>query len=210
MGRKRTVRISRPKTLTVGLIYVPGLFMADASEMTERFARHLAELADLCLVSARDLVAAQVAATDPAEKAACAGALHKVGRSLRQCMALEAKLRRDQEQGLRDAQIHAAQAGQQRRRHRYAQVKNAVTWLIYDEHEDDAIRLTEWLDDLLDEDILAETFGDMPLETHIACMCARLGLARPAPDAGPRGASPQDAYIRPPPPIDEDSWRSSA
>ena len=187
--------------------------------MTERFARGLAELAELCMVSARDLVAAQVAATDPAEKAACASALHKVGRSLRQCMALEAKLRRDQNQGVRDAETRAAQAEQQRRKRRRETVEKIVGNMIWDEAEDDGHDLVERLEAVLDMDMERATFGEEPLEAQIAHLRDRLGLGTQSSPSGEvsakltEGVAPRqpDGVLAPPRDDADDAyWRSSA
>ena len=184
--------------------------MFDASEMTERHARALGEFSELCLASARDLAARQLATEDAAEAAELASALHKVGRSLRQSMALEARLRRDQEQGVREAQDRKAQADLTRRRHRRAQVEAAFERLSWDEgfdyDEDD-------LSEILDVDILAETFGQLPLDRQIVNLCKRMGLEPPqrlGPAKADTDEAPQDTHIRPPPPLDDDFWRSSA
>ncbi len=158
--------------------------MFDATEMTERFTRGLAEFSELCLASARDLVARQVAAENAAEAASCAAALHKVGRSLRQSMALEARLRRDRDAARREAQAELVVADEKRRKHRRAQVEAAVGRLIWTEAESEQIAegLMGELDDLLNEELLTEAFGEEPLETHIARLLDRLGvIVSPAP-----------------------------
>ena len=172
--------------------------MTDAADMTERFARGLAEFSELCLASARDLLARQLAAEEATEAAACAGALHKVGRSLRQAMALEAKLRRDQAAAGREAVVRTAEADQKRRRHRRAQVEAALARLIWTEGEDAGEALETELSDLLDEEILADSFGDEPLDAHIARLCARLGV------------NPGPAPFAAAPPLASPPWQSSA
>ena len=177
--------------------------MAPASEMTDRHAAALAEFADLCLQSARDLAARQLAADDASEAAELASALHKVGRSLRQSMALEAKLRRDQEQGVRDTEARTAQVEQQRRKRRREAVEKAVEYMIWDEAEDDGHDLIERLEAVLDMDMQFETFGDEPLEAQIAHLRDRMGLGTlfpRQPDNGP--VPPRDQA--------DDYWRSSA
>lgn len=182
--------------------------MFDPTEMTERHAAALAEFAEICLVSARDLGARQLAAegaSEAAEAAEAASALHKVGRSLRQSMALEAKFRRDLEQGVRDAEDRVLQTEQRRRMHRRAQLEAAFERLNWTEGFDyDADELS----DVLDVDILAETFGQDPLDRHIIRLCKRLGLADPERLHRQEAGASEEA--RPPPPIEDDGRRSSA
>ena len=200
--------------------------MSDASEMTERHVRALAEFSELCLVSARDLAARQLAAEDAAQAAGLASALHKVGRSLRQSIALEARLRRDQEQGVRVAAAEAVKAEEKRHAHRKAQVRLAVERLIWTEarDEDEAEELVEDLFPLLCEEELSDGFCDEPLEELVARVVKALGPipraqpaartpdrrpADPRPPAKNAGAPSTIVWERPPPPIDDDHWRSS-
>lgn len=168
--------------------------------MTERHGLALAEFAELCLSSARDLHARQLATEDAATAADLASALHKVGRSLRQSMALEARFRRGQETAQREVETQAVRAEEKRRGRRKAQVTAAVERLIWTEagSEREAEGLISELEDLLDEEILADAFGDEPLEAHIARTCDRLGVI-PS-----QTAPPADAQSA------EDRWRSSA
>jgi len=169
------------------LTYIPVLFMATTQEMTDRHAALLAEFADLCLQSARDLTARQIKAEAVHEAAELAGALHRVGRSLRQSMALEAKLRRDTDAALRVSAAQAAQDEEKHRRRRKTQVKLAVEQLVWTESrdEDEADDLLETFEHLLDAEALADGFCDEPLDDQIARITARLGPI-PDPDRPPR------------------------
>jgi hypothetical protein len=164
-------------------------------EMTERHARGLAELTELGLSLARDLHACALAEPDPSTKAETALAFHRVSRSVRQSMALEARLKRDLMRDDREARAEAVQAAETLVRTRKAQVRAAVERLIWTEAENDeeAERLVDELGEHLDEAALHQGFADDPVEVHVARLRAELGLSSEAADAGP-------------PPI----WRSSA
>jgi len=161
----------------------------------ERHARGLAELTELGLSLARDLHACALAEPDPKTKADTALAFHRVSRSARQSMALEARLKRDLTRQEREARAEAVQAAETRVHVRKAQVRAAVERLIWTEAESDeeAERLVDELGERLDEDALHQGFADHPVEVHIARLRADLGLSGGAEAAG-----------QPP------TWRSSA
>jgi hypothetical protein len=152
--------------------------MSTDAEMTERHARGLVELTELGLSLARDLHACALAEPDPRTKAETALAFHRVSRSVRQSMALEARLKRDLAQQDREARAEAVQATETRVRNRKAQVRAAVERLIWTEAESDeeAERLVDDLGEQLDEAALHEGFADAPVEVHIARLRADLGL----------------------------------
>lgn len=169
--------------------------MATDAEMTERHARGLAELTELGLSLARDLHACALAEPDPKTKAETALAFHRVSRSVRQSMALEARLKRDLARQDQEARAEAVRAAETQVRTRKAQVRAAVERLIWTEAENDeeAERLIDELGEHLEEAALHEGFADDPVEVHIARLRADLGL--------PGGA---EAAGQPP------AWRSSA
>ena len=134
-------------------------------------------------------------------------------------MALEARLRRDQDQGLRDAETHAAQAEQQRRKRRRETVGKMLEHMIWDEAEDDGHDLVERLEAVLDMDMERENFGEEPLEAQIAHLRDRLGLGTQSSPSGEvsakltEGVAPRqpDGALAPPrDDADADYWRSSA
>jgi hypothetical protein len=150
--------------------------------MHERHSAILAELSEIGLSSARDLHAQQLAAETPERKAMLASALHRISRSVRQTLALEARLVRDALRQDREDQAAAQDAVVARKTRRSAQVKATVERLIWMEHEkdgEDADHLVECLGELLGEDILHDDFDTEPLEAHIAQLCASLGLSPP-------------------------------
>jgi phosphate-selective porin len=169
--------------------------MGTDAEMMERHARGLAELTELGLSLARDLHACALAEPDPKTKAETALAFHRVSRSVRQSMALEARLKRDLARQDREGRAEAVQATETRVRTRRAQVGAAMERLIWTEAENDeeAERLVDELGEHLDEAALHPDFADDPVEVHVARLRADLGLSGGAEASG-----------QPP------TWRSSA
>src|SRR5215218_9053697 len=82
--------------------YVLVLFMATPTAMRERQDRILGELSELGLALARDLQARALAAETVAEAADLGLAFQRVALSVRQALALEAKLERDRQAAERE------------------------------------------------------------------------------------------------------------
>lgn len=160
--------------------------MANAADMTERHGRILAELSELGLALARGVQAQALAAEDPATVADLSLAFHRISRSVRQTLALEAKLERDRNRQDREDRADAVREAERRVQHRKAQVRIAVERLVWNEAEDDeAERLLADLENLLDEEALSDSFTEAPLDAHIARICKELGLAAPPDRADP-------------------------
>ena len=123
------------KSLAFHELYVLLLFMS--GQTSERRLEMLGEFAEMMLASARDLHAAQLAASDVAEKARLADSLHRTGRGLRQTLALQAKLERDQKRGLLEDAAAATLAGKVRIARRKAQARAAIARLVWTEYEPD-------------------------------------------------------------------------
>ena len=113
-------------------------------------------------------------------------------------LALKAKLKREAVHNARADLAHERLETVARVQTRKAQVRAAVKGLIWSEAEPlDAEDLENHLDDLLDDDSVAEDFLATPLETHIARLCHDLGAApaitrrssRTARRAGPSAAA---------------------
>ena len=155
--------------------------MATPLEKRERQDRILAELSELGLALARDLQACALAADEASAKADLSLAFQRTSRSVRQTLALEARLDRDRLAAEREAHDIARRAEAFRVARRKARVKLGVERCIWDEAEDDeAEALLADLDDRLERDALADLFaGDDPIETHIARLCAELGVETP-------------------------------
>src|ERR1700751_6093350 len=109
--------------------------MSSATDMTERHGRIRAELSELGLIAARDLQVRLLAAETPKDAAELANALHRLSRSVRQSLALEARLHRDAQAAERDDRRDAERQQAARRETRKAQVRAAVERLIWTEAE---------------------------------------------------------------------------
>lgn len=147
--------------------------------MAGRHAAALGRLAELALELAGDLQAAALAAEDASDKAALAGAFHRIARTARQSIALEARLARDAERGRFEAWERGETARKAEVETRRTRVRLAVERLIWTEHEpDEAEVLAAEFADRLEEDALAESFLDEPLEAQVTRLSAELGLTR--------------------------------
>jgi len=171
------------------------LFMATAAEKIERQDRILAELSELGLVLARDLQACALAAGEASDKADLSLAFQRTSRSVRQTLALEAKLERDRQTVERETREVAKRAEAVRVDRRRAQVKLAVERCVWSEADgDEADTLLADLDDRLERDALSDAFaGDDPVEAHIARLCAELGVAAPVSSSPPGGGGGEAA-----------------
>ena len=158
--------------------------MFTAAEKRERQDRILAELSELGAALARDLQARTLAATDIAEASDLGLAFQRVSRSVRQTLALGAKLDRDQQRADREDRTEAQEARTAYAERRKAQVQIAVKRCIRYEHSGhDAENLLDELNDRLDEDALHDVFaGESDIDLHIARMCAELGVPEPGAD----------------------------
>ena len=147
--------------------------MSIATDMAERRLAILGELAELGLSLARDLHSTALAAEDIAEKSKLAEAFHRTGRSIRQSLALHAKLERDDARAEHEDRAAAASQASDRK----AQVKAAVKRLIWTEYEPaEAEPLVLDLLDHLDEARLHDDFLDADVDTLIAKVCKALNL----------------------------------
>jgi hypothetical protein len=198
----RNARRDTRKYLTSALSDVLHLFMSTDANMAQRHGQVLAELSALGLELARDLQARALAADDVAVAADLGRAFHSVSRSVRQTLALEAKLQRDRQRQDREDRAETVRAEDARRQRRKAQVHAAVERCVWNEADgSEAERLLDDLDDWLDAELLSDDLPDETLDAHIARICADLGVTAPAPLAPPlspplgKGEAPQ-----PPPP----------
>ncbi len=157
--------------------------MSDATEITERRNRILAELSERGLTLARDLHERALAAETTEEACNLGLAFHRISRSLRQTLALEARLERDRRRQDHEDRAEAARQDQARVHRRRSQLRLAVERAIWTEAEgEEAERLIDELDDVLEAEVLADGFGTDPVDVHIARLCADFGLAAPGLD----------------------------
>src|SRR5882757_11256135 len=102
------------------------LFMLDPAAMTERHAAILARLADISERLAMKHAERALAADDPEVEARATAAFQRAARSLRQCLALEAKLVRDAARAEREDHNHAERETTARRLRRKLHARAAV------------------------------------------------------------------------------------
>jgi hypothetical protein len=184
--------------------------------MAERHGRMLAELAELGLGLARELHGRAVDAESSQEKAQLADAFQRMSRSVRQSVALEAKLQRD---ARRDA--HAF--GTAEREARKARLEKRTLRMIRDEvpNRSLAFRLAEEAPDYVEAESESETFLDEPIEAQVARIRAALGIdaacappaprrapASEAPTVGKRDEAPPADPADPPAPPPKPPWAS--
>ena len=159
------------------------LFVNDAAEMGERHGRILARLSELGLSLAESVHGQALAAEDPKATAELGLAFHRISRTVRQSIALEARLvhdaRRAERQALEDTE--RARNAQPRDSVRILQrkqaVQAAVERVIWDEREgQEAEDLLDRLEEWIEVAALSNDFGLEPLDAHVARLCADLGL----------------------------------
>jgi hypothetical protein len=158
--------------------------MASGEQTTERQDRILAELSELGLVLARDLQARALQAEDAKTAADLSLAFHRISRSIRQTLALEAKLERDRQRQEREVRSDLAREAQGQVQKRWSQLSATVQREIWTEAEgDEAEHLLNDLDDWLEVEALSDDFALAPIETQIERIRQDLGL--PAPEGDP-------------------------
>jgi hypothetical protein len=145
--------------------------MSSPAEMAERRGRMLAELAELGLSLARDLHGQALDAETPQEKVQLAEAFNRISRSVRQSVALEAKLQRE---AGRDAHERRGREREARK----AQLARRVVRLINDEVGDRglAFRMAREAPDWVERESESESFLDEPIEAQVARIRAAMGL----------------------------------
>ena len=176
--------------------------MSAPPDMAERHGAVLARLAELGLALAERLHEQAMAAEDPKTTADLGLAFHRISRSVRQTLALEAKLERDRQRDAREAAARSStdddgpSAGEliaedRRVRKRIEDLREALEPHIWTESEGDERQdLLDMLDEILTYEIFEPAFATHSLDEHIALICGDLRIPAPAP--APR-ASPPDA-----------------
>ena len=181
--------------------------VTDATEMQARHAEALKVLAERALALACAVQERALNAETDAGMAELGLAFHRISRTMRQCLALEAKLARDAEQAVREARADAARergAEVKRRKQFLRTVLTRNIWDADDLCEDSdageaAVRM-ERLESLLDEDEFGDDLLALPVGEQIARLRDDLGLAETdlAGDADATGAAPRAANGVPP------------
>jgi len=152
--------------------------MFELRDTAERHGRILAELSELGLSLARDLQQRALAAETPEAAASLANAFHRISRSVRQTLALEAKLTPEHQRRVQEADaIEEIRQRPIRAEQRRTEVRTAVERLIWAEAEgQEAEDLLADLDDYLAWDVTSETFLTEPLDAYIERLCEDLDM----------------------------------
>jgi hypothetical protein len=134
------------------------------------------------MAMARGLRDEMEAAETPETKARAMASFTKIARTVRQCVALEARLERDATRAAVEAQAREDGHLQRRIRRRKAHVTRWIQRAICNDAQDDdegddlAAERMEDLRERLDENLLDADFADRPLGEVVALLCADLGL----------------------------------
>jgi len=151
--------------------------MVDPDGTLERSDLILDELATLGLTLARDLHNRAVEAKDNDQAARLAMAFHHISRSVRQSLALQARLQRDRAREARGAEDQAEQRRAAPVQARKLQVRAAVQRLVWTERPDwNLFSTRQKLDLILDAEAEDDGFLQIPLEAHIARIASALKL----------------------------------
>jgi hypothetical protein len=142
----------------------------------DRDEEMLARLAEFDLAAAEKVHGRLMAAEDAAEIAELGRTYQRVARSLRQTLALKAKLKRDRETAAKDAPARAPGGVAVARRIR--ELRAAVGRVIWAEAEsaDYGTMLEEAFEDVLTREMLTDAFCAEPLDDHVARICLDLNL----------------------------------
>ncbi|MFL5297323.1 MAG: hypothetical protein ACJ798_13160 [Phenylobacterium sp.] len=135
----------------------------------------LARLAGLDLAAAEKVHGKLMAAEEASEIAELGRTYQRCARSLRQTLALKAKLKHDREAVAKGAA--PAKPGGVAVARRLKDLTQAVTRIIWDEAERaDAPDFLEMLDDMIADECQGDSFCAEPVDDHVARICMAIGL----------------------------------
>jgi hypothetical protein len=178
------------------------MFMFNPTEMVERHGRVLAELSELGMTLARALHEKALAAETPQQACELGLAFHRISRSVRQTLALEARLERDRLRLAREKVQAEAEADRHRLSglsQRKSRVRAAVEQLIWTEADDDeAEAMIEDLETHIEISALDDAFLAGTVQDQVDRVRAQLGLV--AEEAGIPPAHVIAAARKPPGP----------
>ena len=148
-------------------------FDADIPDLDEQM---LARLAQLDLAAAERVQGRLMAAEGADEVSDLGRTYQRMARSLRQTLALKARLTREREQGAKDAP--PAKPGGVAVARRIRELRQGVLRVIWTESETekDAGYAEEAMEDLVAHECLGDSFCAEPLDDHIARVCMMLDL----------------------------------
>lgn len=170
--------------------------MSDPAEMAARHTGLLMELTELGMALAREVQAEALAATEPEVRSRLAADFHRIARSVRQSMALEARLMRERLRFEREGREIAEQAEKARRARKRATVRAHVERLVWTEvetgetDEEDFHEIMGALDDALETAVLADDFAEEAVEPLLARLFVEIGWAPGPSDAPAPGQAP--------------------
>jgi hypothetical protein len=149
------------------------------SEVTtpDRDEEMLARLAEFDLAAAERVHGRLMAAEEVSEIAELGRTYQRIARSLRQTLALKAKLKRDREAAIKTPPPAPTSPVAAARRVR--ELRQAVTRVIWNEAEDadSATYMEETLEDLLTVEMLRDGFCAESLDDHVVRICMTLDLS---------------------------------
>lgn len=153
----------------------------------DRDEEMLSRLAEFDLAAAERVHGRLMAAEEISEIAELGRTYQRIARSLRQTLALKARLKHDRAA----AQAASGPAGPKRPpggvavARRLKDLRSAMRRIVWNEYEcaDDATALEEEVADLVTREMLRDSFCDEDLDDHIARLCLQLDLP---PDAAER------------------------
>jgi hypothetical protein len=146
----------------------------------------LARLAEFDLAAAERVHGRLMAAEETSELAELGRTYQRIARSLRQTLALKAKLKRDREDAAAKPAPAPKPPGGVAVARRLRELRQAVTRVIWTEAErreelDFVEFMEEGLEDGLTTEVRSDRFCDETLDDHVARFCLMLGL--PSEDA---------------------------
>ena len=170
--------------------------MSEAADIADCDEQMLARLARRDLAAAERVHDKLMAAEDTAEIAELGRTYQRLARSLRQTLALKARLKRER------AQPKLSPQDDPRTEPRKAQVRAALSRLVWTEYErEEAESILDEAETMLRLDAYTDGFLSDPIPVVVARLCRDLEIRTPDPETPSAGSSTDDA---PDPP-----WRSS-
>jgi hypothetical protein len=142
----------------------------------DRDEEMLARLAEFDLAAAERVHGRLMAAEDTSEIAELGRTYQRIARSLRQTLALKAKLKHDREAAARAPRAPPSGAAVSQR---LRELRTAVTRVIWNETEnpDTATFVEDMLEVALTEEMLSDRVCDEALDDHVVRICLELDLS---------------------------------
>jgi hypothetical protein len=156
--------------------------MVTPSAISDEDIGLLDELSGLGMAMSRDFQGRCLAVGDAREAADLALGFQRSSRSVRQCIALKARLLRDRVRFGREDRAHEVRETEGRMLIRKAQVRLSVERCVWNEADGpEAERLLGELDDILEAETFSDDFVQGAAASHIARICEELGVTPPTP-----------------------------